>query len=91
MGSLLSFLSSRSAPSNNHKLASRARCPYNATNLPNQDAEKDTHWWVTNTDGSVLMKSLDYAAAVNVNETHPLFGKIDLSNIVLAGHSMGTP
>ena len=57
--------------------------------LTNQDAEKDTHWWVTNTDGSVLMKSLDYAAAANVNETHPLFGKIDLSNIVLAGHSMG--
>mmetsp|Transcript_28009 Transcript_28009/g.55121 ORF Transcript_28009/g.55121 Transcript_28009/m.55121 type:complete len:342 (+) Transcript_28009:60-1085(+) len=51
--------------------------------------EKDKNPLTTNTDGTYLLEALDFATAANKDPTSPLFGKVDLDNVVLAGHSMG--
>ena len=51
--------------------------------------EGDKHWWTTNTNGDYLLKSIDYAEAMNDDESSPLFGLVDLETIITAGHSMG--
>ena len=49
----------------------------------------DTHWWETNTDGKYLIKAIEYAIAATADSSNDLFGKVDTSNVVYAGHSMG--
>jgi len=51
--------------------------------------EKDKNPFTTNTDGSILMQSIEYAKLANKDPMSPLFGMIDEDNIVIAGHSMG--
>merc|ERR1712086_22101 len=43
----------------------------------------------TNTDGTFLLHAVEYATKANSNSSNPLYGKLDLKNIVLEGHSMG--
>lgn len=43
----------------------------------------------TNTDGRFLLKAIEMARAANEDPTSPLFGIVDMDNIVIAGHSMG--
>eukprot|EP00455_Lapot_gusevi_P022758 TRINITY_DN2370_c0_g2_i1.p1 TRINITY_DN2370_c0_g2~~TRINITY_DN2370_c0_g2_i1.p1 ORF type:complete len:331 (-),score=54.87 TRINITY_DN2370_c0_g2_i1:25-1017(-) len=51
--------------------------------------EEDKSPFTTNTDGKFLISALDFARAAQVNTSSPLFGKFDLSNVVISGHSMG--
>lgn len=51
--------------------------------------EKDKSPLTTNTDGTYLIKAIEYARAMNADESSFLFGKVDTDNIVIAGHSMG--
>lgn len=43
----------------------------------------------TNTNGEYLLHAVAYAEAANQDKDSPLFGKLDLSKIVVSGHSMG--
>eukprot|EP00933_Yihiella_yeosuensis_P033730 TRINITY_DN2737_c0_g3_i1.p1 TRINITY_DN2737_c0_g3~~TRINITY_DN2737_c0_g3_i1.p1 ORF type:complete len:345 (+),score=55.79 TRINITY_DN2737_c0_g3_i1:96-1130(+) len=43
----------------------------------------------TNTNGEFIVRGVEFAKAQNKNSSSELFGKIDVENIVLAGHSMG--
>ena len=51
--------------------------------------EKDKHPLTTNTDGTYLLKSVDFAKAANADSTSPLYQIVDEQNIIFAGHSMG--
>ncbi|GMH63662.1 hypothetical protein TrST_g288 [Triparma strigata] len=51
--------------------------------------EKDKSPFTTNTDGTYLIKAIQYAKEQNSNSESALFGKIDTSKIIIAGHSMG--
>jgi dienelactone hydrolase len=51
--------------------------------------KQDTHPWVTNTDGTYVIKAVEFAANITQNQSSSLYEKIDMSNVVLAGHSMG--
>jgi poly(3-hydroxybutyrate) depolymerase len=51
--------------------------------------EADKHFWTTNTDGTYLVKAIEYAREMNENPEHAFYGRIDTDNIVIAGHSMG--
>jgi len=43
----------------------------------------------TNTDGEFILHAIDYMNSASTNSSSPLSGIVDMSNIVLAGHSMG--
>jgi dipeptidyl aminopeptidase/acylaminoacyl peptidase len=51
--------------------------------------DDDKHFWVTNTDGTYLIKAIEYARAAAQDEGSALYGRVDLDNIIIAGHSMG--
>jgi len=53
---------------------------------PSQDHNPLT----TNTDGEYILRGIEYAnTTVLTNSSSPIFGKVDLSSIVISGHSMG--
>merc|ERR1711924_583107 len=43
----------------------------------------------TNTNGEFILHGIEYAKAQTANASSPLHGRIDMSSIVVAGHSMG--
>lgn len=49
----------------------------------------DWHHYVTELDGTVLMKSVQWALEQNETEGSPLYGKVDPDTIIYSGHSMG--
>jgi dienelactone hydrolase len=51
--------------------------------------EKDKNPLTTNTDGKYLLKAIEFARAANADPSSPLFGIVDMENIIIAGHSMG--
>jgi dienelactone hydrolase len=51
--------------------------------------QKDKNPLTTNTDGKYLLKAIEFARAANADPTSPLYGIVDMDNIVIAGHSMG--
>lgn len=51
--------------------------------------EKDKNPLTTNTDGTYLLKAIKFAESQNSNASSPLFGRVDPSSVVVAGHSMG--
>jgi dienelactone hydrolase len=52
--------------------------------------EKDKKPLTTNTDGTYLIKAIEFAKAASVDPQNKLFyNKVDTSNIAIAGHSMG--
>lgn len=51
--------------------------------------EKDQHALTTDPMGGFTLKGVNFVSSANADESSPLFGKLDTSNIVLAGHSMG--
>jgi len=51
--------------------------------------EKDKNPLTTNTDGTFLLKAVDFAKAQTANASSPLAGLVDTGRIALAGHSMG--
>jgi dienelactone hydrolase len=50
------------------------------------EADKGT---VTNTDGTYVLKGIDFAMEANADQASPLHGALDLNNLALNGHSMG--
>jgi dienelactone hydrolase len=54
-----------------------------------KNPEADKSPLTTNTDGTYILKAVRFAAAKNANATDELHGVIDLSRVVVAGHSMG--
>jgi hypothetical protein len=54
-----------------------------------KNPEKDKNPLTTNTNGKYLLNAVEYAKIENENPDSPLYGMIDMQNIVLAGHSMG--
>ena len=50
---------------------------------------KDRLPLTTNTDGEYLLKAIEFAKAANADETSALYDKVDVDNIIIAGHSMG--
>eukprot|EP00854_Cymbomonas_tetramitiformis_P015250 gene15250-18037_t len=51
--------------------------------------KQDHNWWVTNTNGDYIVKGVDYIKTANGNLSSPLYQKLDLTNVIIAGHSMG--
>lgn len=51
--------------------------------------KQDKNPLVTNTDGEYLIKAYNFAKIANEDESNPLYKKIDLENVIIAGHSMG--
>jgi dienelactone hydrolase len=51
--------------------------------------EQDINALTTDPMGGFTTKGVHFASAANTNASSPLYGKLDTSNIVLAGHSMG--
>lgn len=51
--------------------------------------KEDTSAFTLDPMGGFTKKGLNFATRANANESSPLHGKLDLSNIVLVGHSMG--
>mmetsp|Transcript_1019 Transcript_1019/g.3457 ORF Transcript_1019/g.3457 Transcript_1019/m.3457 type:complete len:346 (-) Transcript_1019:185-1222(-) len=51
--------------------------------------EKDQSAFTTDPMGGFTTKGVRFASAANADAASPLRGKLDLANIVLAGHSMG--
>jgi len=51
--------------------------------------EKDKSPFTTNTDGTYLLRGVDYVRTQTANSSSPLFGLVDMDSVVLAGHSMG--
>lgn len=51
--------------------------------------KQDTKSLTTDPMGGFTMKGFNYAKSANEDEASPLHGFLDLSNVVLAGHSMG--
>jgi predicted peptidase len=45
--------------------------------------------WVTNTDGTYILRAVEYAKAANKDPSSPMYDTIDEDNIVIGGHSMG--
>ena len=43
----------------------------------------------TNTNGEYILHGLAWAVAAASNASSPLFGRVDLGNVIVAGHSMG--
>jgi len=55
-----------------------------------KDAKQDKNPLTTNTNGEFILHGIDWANnQSSSNATSPMFGKVDMSNIVVAGHSMG--
>jgi len=55
-----------------------------------KDPKKDQNPLTTNTDGEFILKSVAFANFSSVaNASSPIFGMVDMTRIVLAGHSMG--
>ena len=51
--------------------------------------EKDKNPLTTNTNGEYILKGVEFGKAANRDPSSPLYGLIDTSNIIIAGHSMG--
>jgi hypothetical protein len=51
--------------------------------------KQDTSPLTLNTNGEFILHGVDYAVSANKNASSPLFGKLDMSNVIVAGHSMG--
>lgn len=51
--------------------------------------EKDKNPFTTNTDGKFIIKGIDMAEALNDDKDSILYGKVDISTLIIAGHSMG--
>ena len=51
--------------------------------------EKDKSPFTTNTDGTYLLKAIQFAKDQNADPTSPMYQKIDVSSVIIAGHSMG--
>jgi len=51
--------------------------------------KSDQNPFTTDPMGGFTTKGVHFASAANADESSPLYGKLDISNIVLAGHSMG--
>jgi dienelactone hydrolase len=51
--------------------------------------EGDKNPLTTNTNGEYILHGISWAVAQNSNASSPLFGKVDLDNVIVAGHSMG--
>lgn len=49
----------------------------------------DQMFYTTDPMGGFTTKGVHFASSANADESSPLFGKLDISNLVLAGHSMG--
>jgi len=45
--------------------------------------------FITDTNGHAVDRGIVFAHSANLDKTSPLFGKLDTSNIVIAGHSAG--
>ena len=54
-----------------------------------KNPEADKKIWTTNNDGKYLVQAINWATAQNSVPDSQLFGKVDTSNIVFSGHSMG--
>lgn len=51
--------------------------------------EADTGQFVTNTNGKYLLNALEFAGNVSADPKSPLYNRIDMSSVVVSGHSMG--
>eukprot|EP00931_Biecheleriopsis_adriatica_P073090 TRINITY_DN47448_c0_g1_i1.p1 TRINITY_DN47448_c0_g1~~TRINITY_DN47448_c0_g1_i1.p1 ORF type:complete len:341 (+),score=86.70 TRINITY_DN47448_c0_g1_i1:64-1086(+) len=51
--------------------------------------EADIHPWVLDPKGDFAIKGVHFAVSANVDKTSVLHQQLDLSNLVLVGHSMG--
>lgn len=52
--------------------------------------EKDKSPLTTNTNGEYILRAIEYVdSQANTNKSSPLYLRIDTTNIVIAGHSMG--
>ena len=54
-----------------------------------KSAQGDKNPLTTNTNGEYILHGIDYARSAAANKSSPLYGVVDVENIVLAGHSMG--
>jgi len=54
-----------------------------------KDAQKDKNPLTTNTNGEFILKAIDYVNISSTDTSAPLYGKVDMTSIVIAGHSMG--
>jgi len=55
-----------------------------------KNPKDDTNPLTTNTNGEFILKGIEMANhSSTANTSSPLFGKVDMSTIVLSGHSMG--
>jgi len=54
-----------------------------------KDPEGDKNPLTTNTNGEYILHAIDYVNQSQSNSSSPIYGKADMSNIVVAGHSMG--
>lgn len=51
--------------------------------------KKDKNPLTTNTDGRFILKGIDMAETLNADASSLLYGKVDMANLVIGGHSMG--
>ena len=51
--------------------------------------KEDKNPLTTNTNGEYILHAIEYAKDAAKNISSPLFGRVDVNNIVVAGHSMG--
>jgi len=55
-----------------------------------KDPSSDRNPLTTNTNGEYILKAVDFVnQSSTTNSSSPIFGRVDMSSIVLAGHSMG--